>query len=157
MAKRALCFLKSNRNLKHVFCVSFSLILHAVLQCTSTKSLLYLVLDSGDLNKDIPLKNFWKNVKYSLPWMVTVLVPVMHVLSYTFRLLRSSVWILFGAWLNDLGTFPEHRTKITDFLPEGALLFITTSLFESLGHLSYFLPCNPILDAFHPFIYFRNS
>jgi len=47
MAKLALCFLKSNRNLKHVFCVSFSLILHAVRQCSSTKSMLYLVQDSG--------------------------------------------------------------------------------------------------------------
>jgi len=37
--------------------------------------------------------------------------------------------------------------------PSGA----TTSLFESFGLLNYFLPFNPVLDAFSPIIYLHNS
>jgi hypothetical protein len=117
VAKRALCFVTSDRNRKHVSCVSFSLTLHANLQCTSTRSMLYLLKVFGR-----PLKNFWRMCS-TQPWTVTVLAPVMHVLSFPARSLSSWVWILVKAWIDDLGAFAKHRTKIRHTLHEDVIHF----------------------------------
>ena len=95
-------------------------------------------------------------------------VPGPHIFGQICILLSAADYFLARGWLSwlsavvywfswvfqgSVGRVPFVSYSPPPPPPSGT----TTSLFESFGLLNYFLPFNPILDAFCSIIFFRNS